>query len=75
MAKYINTSDAFNITRDGNKKTGIDDWHVYSVQWDAENIKITVMANAISNVHMVSGIQAQTEEMHMHRLTKDFTLF
>ena len=36
----INTSDAFNITRDGNKKTGIDDWHVYSVQWDAENIKI-----------------------------------
>ncbi len=36
----IITSDAFNITRDGNKKTGIDDWHVYSVQWDAENIKI-----------------------------------
>lgn len=36
----INMSDAFNITRDGYKKTGIDDWHVYSVQWDAQNIKI-----------------------------------
>lgn len=38
-------------------------------------LRFTVMANAISNVHMVSGIQAQTEEMHMHRLTRDFTLF
>lgn len=36
----INSSDAFNITRDGVTKTGIDDWHVYSVEWDSENIKI-----------------------------------
>ena len=36
----INSSDAFNMTKDGNVKTGIDDWHVYSVVWDAENIKI-----------------------------------
>lgn len=36
----INTSDAFNITQDGKKKTEISDWHVYSVIWEAENIKI-----------------------------------
>ena len=36
----INSSDAFNMTKNGNVKTGIDDWHVYSVVWDAENIKI-----------------------------------
>lgn len=36
----INTSDVLNMTQDGNKKTGIDDWHVYSVVWEAENIKI-----------------------------------
>lgn len=28
------------MTKNGNVKTGIDDWHVYSVVWDAENIKI-----------------------------------
>ena len=36
----INSSDAFDMTKNGNVKTGIDDWHVYSVVWDAENIKI-----------------------------------
>lgn len=36
----INTSDVLNMKQDGNKKTGIDDWHVYSVVWEAENIKI-----------------------------------
>lgn len=36
----INTSDVLNMTQDGNKKTGIDDWHVYSVVWEAETIKI-----------------------------------
>lgn len=36
----INTSDVLNMKEDGNKKTGIDDWHVYSVVWEAENIKI-----------------------------------
>ncbi len=36
----INTSDVLNMVQDGNKKTGIDDWHVYSVVWEAENIKI-----------------------------------
>lgn len=36
----INTSDVFNMVQDGKKKTGIADWHVYSVVWDAETIKI-----------------------------------
>lgn len=36
----INTSDVLNMKQDGNKKSGIDDWHVYSVVWEAENIKI-----------------------------------
>ena len=36
----INTSDVLNMVEDGNKKTGIDDWHVYSVVWEAETIKI-----------------------------------
>lgn len=36
----INTSDVFNMVQDGKKKTGIADWHVYSVVWDAEIIKI-----------------------------------
>lgn len=36
----INTSDVLDMVQDGNKKTGIDDWHVYSVVWDAETIKI-----------------------------------
>lgn len=36
----INTSDVLNMVQDGNKKTGIDDWHVYSVVWEAETIKI-----------------------------------
>lgn len=36
----INTSDVLNMKEDGNKKSGIDDWHVYSVVWEAENIKI-----------------------------------
>lgn len=36
----INTSDVLNMKEDGKKKSGIDDWHVYSVVWEAENIKI-----------------------------------
>ena len=36
----INTSDVLNMKEDGNKKSGIDDWHVYSVVWEADNIKI-----------------------------------
>ncbi len=36
----INTSDVLNMVQDGKKKTGISDWHVYSVVWEAEQIKI-----------------------------------
>lgn len=36
----INTSDVLNMTQDGKKKTGINDWHVYSVIWEEDNIKI-----------------------------------
>lgn len=68
----INTSDVFNMVQDGKKKTGIADWHVYSVVWDAEIIKYTVTVSAILNAHTGNGIQAQTEEMPMHLLTRDF---
>ena len=37
--------------------------------------KFIVMENAISSVHMLSGFQVQTEEMHTHHLTRDFILF
>ena len=36
----INTSDVLNMKEDGKKKSGIDDWHVYSVIWEEDNIKV-----------------------------------
>lgn len=36
----INTSDAIDMTEDGLKKTDFSDWHVYSVIWEEDNIKV-----------------------------------
>lgn len=36
----INSSDMLDLVEDGNKKTDTTDWHVYSVIWEENNIKI-----------------------------------
>ena len=36
----LNTSDLLDITADGKKKTDTTDWHVYSVVWENDNIKV-----------------------------------
>lgn len=36
----LSTTDLMDLTVDGAKKTGINDWHVYSTVWDAESIKL-----------------------------------
>ena len=36
----LNTSDLLDITANGKKKTDTTDWHVYSVVWENDNIKV-----------------------------------
>ena len=36
----INSSDMLNMVEDGKKKSDISDWHVYSVIWEEDSIKI-----------------------------------
>ncbi len=36
----LNTSDAFDMVTNGSKGTDFSDWHVYSVVWEADQIKI-----------------------------------
>lgn len=36
----VNASDFFNMVENGNKKTDFSDWHVYSIVWEEESIKI-----------------------------------
>ena len=36
----LNTSDLLDLTANGKKKTDTTDWHVYSVVWENDNIKI-----------------------------------
>ncbi|MCR5736851.1 MAG: glycoside hydrolase family 16 protein [Eubacterium sp.] len=36
----INSSDLLDLVEDGNKKTDTTDWHVYSVIWEENDIKI-----------------------------------
>lgn len=36
----LNTSDAFDMVADGKKGTVFSDWHVYSVVWEEDSIKI-----------------------------------
>lgn len=36
----VNASDMFNMVENGNKKTDFSDWHVYSLVWDEDSIKI-----------------------------------
>ncbi|MFQ9516685.1 MAG: glycoside hydrolase family 16 protein [Eubacterium sp.] len=36
----VNASDMFNMVENGNKKTDFSDWHVYSLVWEEDSIKI-----------------------------------
>lgn len=36
----VNASDMFNMVENGNKKTDFSDWHVYSLIWEEDSIKI-----------------------------------
>lgn len=36
----VNASDMFNMVENGNKKTDFSDWHVYSIIWEEDSIKI-----------------------------------
>lgn len=36
----VNASDMFNMVENGNKKTDFSDWHVYSIIWEEDSIRI-----------------------------------